>query len=139
MANRGLIVEVIDGHAPGYRGHVLYDLVKSSLARFAYAMAMESVRTGITALALSPGFLRSEAVLDHFGVGEDNLQRSTPALIAGIMSTISKNALQLDASVANQNTRSKLREPGHTRLYIDAPWPGLRKSHLLAFNLHRHP
>ncbi len=70
--NRGLIVEVIDGHAPGYRGHVLYDLVKSSLARFAYAMAMELVRTGISAVALSPGFLRSEAVLEHFGVDEEH-------------------------------------------------------------------
>jgi NAD(P)-dependent dehydrogenase (short-subunit alcohol dehydrogenase family) len=71
-SNRGLIVEVIDGHFAGYRGHVLYDLVKASLARLAYAMAMELVRTGVTALALSPGFLRSEAVLEHFGVGEEN-------------------------------------------------------------------
>lgn len=71
-ANRGLIVEVIDGHFAGYRGHVLYDLVKSSLARLAYGMAMELARTGVTALSLSPGFLRSEAVLEHFGVAEDN-------------------------------------------------------------------
>jgi NAD(P)-dependent dehydrogenase (short-subunit alcohol dehydrogenase family) len=71
-ANRGLIVEVIDGHFAGYRGHILYDLVKAALARLAYGMAMELARTGVTALALSPGFLRSEAVLEHFGVGEDN-------------------------------------------------------------------
>jgi NAD(P)-dependent dehydrogenase (short-subunit alcohol dehydrogenase family) len=71
-ANRGLIVEVIDGHFAGYRGHLLYDLVKAALARLAYGMAMELARTGVTALALSPGFLRSEAVLEHFGVGEDN-------------------------------------------------------------------
>ncbi|MEP6918875.1 MAG: SDR family NAD(P)-dependent oxidoreductase [Acidobacteriota bacterium] len=70
--NHGLIVEVIDGHFAGYRGHILYDLVKSSLARLSYGMAMELAQTGITALSLSPGFLRSEAVLDHFGVGEDN-------------------------------------------------------------------
>lgn len=71
-AKRGLIIEVIDGHFAGYRGHILYDLTKASLARLAYGMAMESVRTGITALSLSPGFLRSEAVLAHFGVREDN-------------------------------------------------------------------
>jgi NAD(P)-dependent dehydrogenase (short-subunit alcohol dehydrogenase family) len=71
-ANRGLIVEVIDGHFAGYRGHILYDLVKSSLSRLSYGMAMELARTGVTALSLSPGFLRSEAVLDHFGVREDN-------------------------------------------------------------------
>jgi NAD(P)-dependent dehydrogenase (short-subunit alcohol dehydrogenase family) len=70
--NRGLIIEVIDGHFAGYRGHILYDLVKSSLSRLSYGMAMELARTGVTALSLSPGFLRSEAVLDHFGVGEDN-------------------------------------------------------------------
>ena len=71
-ADRGLIVEVIDGHFAGYRGQVLYDLVKSSLARLAYGMAMELVRTRVTALCVSPGFLRSEAVLEHFGVREDN-------------------------------------------------------------------
>lgn len=71
-ADRGLIVEVIDGHFAGYRGHILYDLVKAALARLAYGMAMELVRTGVTALAVSPGFLRSEAVLQHFGVTEDN-------------------------------------------------------------------
>jgi NAD(P)-dependent dehydrogenase (short-subunit alcohol dehydrogenase family) len=71
-ANRGLIIEVIDGHFAGYRGQVLYDLVKASLARLAYAMAMELAQTGVTALSLSPGFLRSEAVLEHFGVREEN-------------------------------------------------------------------
>ena len=71
-ANRGLIIEVTDGHFAGYRGHVLYDLVKASLARLAYGMAMELAQTGVTALCLSPGFLRSEAVLEHFGVREDH-------------------------------------------------------------------
>src|SRR4029079_3070950 len=51
-ADRGLIVEAIDGHFTGYRGHILYDLVKSSLARLAYGMAMELARTGVTALSL---------------------------------------------------------------------------------------
>ncbi|HEX5008366.1 MAG TPA: SDR family NAD(P)-dependent oxidoreductase [Hyphomonadaceae bacterium] len=69
---RGLIIEVIDGHFAGYRGHILYDLVKAGLARLAYGMAMELARTGVTALSLSPGFLRSEAVLDHFEVREEN-------------------------------------------------------------------
>jgi len=70
-AGRGLLVEVIDGHFAGYRGHILYDLVKAALARLAYGMAVELVRTQVTALALSPGFLRSEAVLGHFGVTEE--------------------------------------------------------------------
>jgi NAD(P)-dependent dehydrogenase (short-subunit alcohol dehydrogenase family) len=71
-AGCGLIIEVIDGHFDGYRGHILYDLVKASLARMAYGMAAELVRTGVTALCLSPGFLRSEAVLEHFGVREES-------------------------------------------------------------------
>jgi NAD(P)-dependent dehydrogenase (short-subunit alcohol dehydrogenase family) len=69
-ADRGLIVEVIDGNFAGYRGHILYDLTKASLARLAYGMAMELAQTGVTALSVSPGFLRSEAVLQHFGVTE---------------------------------------------------------------------
>lgn len=91
-ADRGLIVEVIDGHFAGYRGHILYDLTKASLARLAYGMAMELARTGVTALSVSPGFLRSEAVLQHFGVREDNWREAiakdpyfaeseTPALV----------------------------------------------------------
>ncbi|HEV7693475.1 MAG TPA: SDR family oxidoreductase [Hyphomonadaceae bacterium] len=71
-AGRGLIAEVIDGHFAGYRGHVLYDMTKAGLARLAYGMAVELVDTGVTALSVSPGFLRSEAVLQHFGVTEDN-------------------------------------------------------------------
>lgn len=98
-ANRGLIVEVIDGHFDGYRGHILYDLAKSSLARLAYGMAMELVRTGVTALCVSPGFLRSEAVLGHFGVKEDNwrdaiakdpyfTESETPALVGRAVATL---------------------------------------------------
>lgn len=71
-ANSGFIAEIIDGHFLGYRGHILYDFVKAALARFSYGMAMELADTGVTALAISPGFLRSEAVLEHFGVTETN-------------------------------------------------------------------
>ena len=68
----GLIVEVSDGHHEGYRGQLLYDLVKSGVNRLGYAMAWDLHGTGVTALALCPGFLRSEAVLGHFGVAEAN-------------------------------------------------------------------
>jgi NAD(P)-dependent dehydrogenase (short-subunit alcohol dehydrogenase family) len=69
---RGLIVEVTDGTLGGYRGQLMYDLVKSSVNRLAYAMAWDLARTRITAIAVSPGFLRSEAMLDNFGVAEAN-------------------------------------------------------------------
>jgi NAD(P)-dependent dehydrogenase (short-subunit alcohol dehydrogenase family) len=70
--NEGLIVEITDGHEEGYRGHIIYDLVKAANCRLGYAMAWDLAHTGVTALTVTPGFLRSEAVLDHFGVREEN-------------------------------------------------------------------
>ncbi len=70
--NAGLIVEVTDGDTLGYRGNLFYDLAKSAVIRLAYAMAADLHAHRVTALAVTPGFLRSEAVLDHFGVTEDN-------------------------------------------------------------------
>ncbi len=68
--NAGLIVEVTDGDTFGYRGNLFYDLAKHAVVRLAYAMAADLQAHGVTALAITPGFLRSEAVLDHFGVAE---------------------------------------------------------------------
>ena len=65
---RGLVVEVTDGVEDGYRGSFFYDLAKASVIRLARAQATELAPHGVTAVALTPGFLRSEAVLDHFGV-----------------------------------------------------------------------
>lgn len=71
---QGLIVEITDGDTYGYRGTLFYDLAKLSVIRLAYAMAEELRSHNITALALTPGFLRSEAMLEHFGVTEKNWQ-----------------------------------------------------------------
>lgn len=68
---RGLVVEVTDGHTDRYRGNLFYDLAKSSAIRLAVAQAAELAPHGVAALALTPGFLRSEAMLDHFGVTEE--------------------------------------------------------------------
>jgi NAD(P)-dependent dehydrogenase (short-subunit alcohol dehydrogenase family) len=65
---RGLIVEVTDGDSERYRGSLFYDLAKASVIRAARAMAADLRPRGVVALAVTPGFLRSEAVLDHFGV-----------------------------------------------------------------------
>jgi NAD(P)-dependent dehydrogenase (short-subunit alcohol dehydrogenase family) len=72
---KGLIVEITDGNHQTnrvYRGHLFYDLAKSSVMRVAFGMAEELKPHSITVLALTPGFLRSEAMLDHFGVQESN-------------------------------------------------------------------
>jgi len=68
----GLIVEITDGDGVGYRGSFFYDLVKVSTIRLAYAMAEELAAKGIAALAVTPGFMRTEWMLDHFGATEDN-------------------------------------------------------------------
>lgn len=66
----GVIFEITDGTSAQYRGNLYYDLVKSSVIRLAYAMSQELREHNVAALAVSPGFLRSEAMLDHFGVTE---------------------------------------------------------------------
>ena len=72
--NSGLIVEVTDGDSPRYRGNFFYDLAKSSVIRMAFALSEELRDYHVTALAVTPGFLRSEAMLDLFGVSEANWQ-----------------------------------------------------------------
>ena len=68
----GLIFEITDGDHFGYRLNLYYDLVKISIIRLAFAMAKELRRHSITALAVTPGYMRSEAVLDHWGVTGEN-------------------------------------------------------------------
>jgi NAD(P)-dependent dehydrogenase (short-subunit alcohol dehydrogenase family) len=69
----GLIIELTDGkRGDPYRGSLYYDLAKEQVARLALGMA-EDLRTHqVAAVALAPGYLRSEAVLDRFGVSEVN-------------------------------------------------------------------
>lgn len=75
----GLVVEVTDGDEAtnalfpdGYRGSPFFDLAKTSVVRLARIQAAELRKHGVAAVALTPGFLRSEAVLDHLGVTEHN-------------------------------------------------------------------
>ncbi len=70
--NSGLIVEVTDGDTMGYRGNLFYDLAKNATIRLGYAMSRDLHAHRITALTVTPGFLRSEAMLDGFGVTEEN-------------------------------------------------------------------
>ena len=68
----GLIVEVTDGDTLGYRGNLFYDLAKNAVIRLAYAMAADLHAYQVAAVALTPGMMRSEAVLDLCGVTEAN-------------------------------------------------------------------
>jgi NAD(P)-dependent dehydrogenase (short-subunit alcohol dehydrogenase family) len=64
----GLVVEITDGVDPAYRGSLFYDLTKAGVIRLALGEAVDLRAHGVTVVALTPGFLRSEAMLDHFGV-----------------------------------------------------------------------
>jgi len=76
---QGLIIEVTDGDTLTYRGNLPYDFVKTGVMRLALAQAADLTARelhGITALAVTPGFLRSEQMLDHFGVTAENWQKA---------------------------------------------------------------
>ncbi|MGW9825975.1 NAD(P)-dependent dehydrogenase (short-subunit alcohol dehydrogenase family) [Brevibacterium pityocampae] len=121
----GLVVEVTDGtreyNAEHFRSTVFLDLTKTAVDRLAFAEGHELRPHGCTAVSVTPGWLRSEMMLDHFGVTEDtwaaaaaaNRGRTdvvppyefgiseTPALLArGIA------ALAADPERARWNTRS---------------------------------
>lgn len=71
-SRQGLIIEITDGDGVYYRGHLYYDLTKNNAIRLAIAFSHELRKKKIAALAITPGFLRSEAVLEHLGVREEN-------------------------------------------------------------------
>ncbi|MDY7085396.1 MAG: SDR family oxidoreductase [Actinomycetota bacterium] len=77
----GLVIEVGDGttayNQDNYRLSVFYDLAKVSVNRLAYAWSRELAPHGGTSVALTPGWLRSEMMLEHFGVTEDNWHDAT--------------------------------------------------------------
>ncbi len=71
----GLVVEVTDGtdeyNATNYRVSFFYDLAKAAVGRMAFALAHEVGSRGATAVSLTPGWLRSEEMLDIYGVTEE--------------------------------------------------------------------
>ena len=77
----GLVVEVTDGtdeyNATRYRVSFFYDLAKAAVNRMAFALAHELAPHGATAVSLTPGWLRSEAMLEAYRVTEANWQVAT--------------------------------------------------------------
>lgn len=72
----GLVVEMTDGtreyNAAHYRLSAFYDLAKSAVLRLAFSQAEELKPFQCTAVALTPGWMRSEMMLEHYGVSEAN-------------------------------------------------------------------
>jgi NAD(P)-dependent dehydrogenase (short-subunit alcohol dehydrogenase family) len=77
----GLVVEVTDGtaayNADHYRVNAFYDLAKTAVIRLAWAQAQELGDHGGTAVALTPGWMRSEQMLEHHSVSESNWREAT--------------------------------------------------------------
>jgi len=72
----GLVVEMTDGtreyNAEHYRVSAFYDLAKTAVIRLAFAQGEELAPHGCAAVALTPGWMRSEMMLDNYGVTEAN-------------------------------------------------------------------
>lgn len=77
----GLVVEITDGTAEyndqNYRLSLFYDLAKTSVIRMAKSLSHELSPHACTAVAVTPGWMRSEIMLDHFGVTEANWRDAT--------------------------------------------------------------
>ncbi|TGL80288.1 SDR family oxidoreductase [Leptospira yasudae] len=77
----GLVVEMTDGtneyNSQNYRVSFFYDLAKTAVNRMAFSLAHELKQYNATAVALSPGWLRSEAMLDAYRVQESNWKDAT--------------------------------------------------------------
>ncbi len=72
----GLVVEMTDGtaeyNADRYRLSAFYDLAKTAVIRLAFAQGQELAPYGCVAVALTPGWMRSEMMLENYGVTEAN-------------------------------------------------------------------
>jgi NAD(P)-dependent dehydrogenase (short-subunit alcohol dehydrogenase family) len=72
----GLVVEMTDGtreyNAANYRNSAFYDLCKTAILRLAFSQGKELAEHGCAAVALTPGWLRSEMMLEAMGVTEEN-------------------------------------------------------------------
>ena len=98
----GLVVEMTDGtrdyNDTRYRNSTFYDLAKASVLRLAFAQGVELAPHGCTALALTPGWLRSEMMLEAFGVTEATWSE-TPAA-GGHFAAISESPRYVGRAVA---------------------------------------
>ena len=101
----GLVVEVTDGtdeyNATNYRVSFFYDLAKAANLRMAFALAHELAPYGCTAVAVTPGWLRSEAMLEAFGVAEANWRDATERI-----PHCSRSTRNSAGSLSSSNVRS---------------------------------
>jgi NAD(P)-dependent dehydrogenase (short-subunit alcohol dehydrogenase family) len=121
-----LVVEMTDGTAvyndKNYRLSLFYDLAKTSVIRMAWAQAQELTPHGCAAVALTPGWMRSEMMLDAYGVGESNWLEATAVQPHFVISETPRYVgravahLAADPEVARFNGRS-LSSGGLAKVY----------------------
>jgi NAD(P)-dependent dehydrogenase (short-subunit alcohol dehydrogenase family) len=70
----GVVVEVVEQESIGFHGTFFFDLFEATLKRIAFALAEELSAHHVTSVAITPGFMRTEAILEQFGVTEANWQ-----------------------------------------------------------------
>ena len=107
----GLLVEVTDGTAEYNAGHYrlspFYDLAKVAVNRMVWAHAKDLEKHGATAVSLTPGWLRSEMMLEHFGVREDNWREATAKVPHFVISETPRFVGRAVAALAADPERSR--------------------------------
>lgn len=107
----GLLVEVTDGttdyNATHYRLSPFYDLAKVAASRMAWAHAKDLEKHGATAVSLTPGWLRSEMMLEAFGVEESNWRDATEKVPHFVISETPRFVGRAIAALAADPERSR--------------------------------
>jgi NAD(P)-dependent dehydrogenase (short-subunit alcohol dehydrogenase family) len=107
----GLLVEVTDGtaeyNADHYRLSPFYDLAKVAVTRMAWAHAKDLARYDATSVSLTPGWLRSEMMLEAFGVSEDNWRDATAEVPHFVISETPRFVGRAVAALAADPDRSR--------------------------------
>jgi NAD(P)-dependent dehydrogenase (short-subunit alcohol dehydrogenase family) len=107
----GLLVEVTDGtpdyNADHYRINPFYDLAKVAVTRMAWAHARDLAPHGATSVSITPGWLRSEMMLETFGVTEDNWRDATTRVPHFVISETPRFVGRAVAALAADPERSR--------------------------------
>ena len=124
----GLVVEMTDGtaeyNAANYRNSAFYDLAKSAVIRLAFAQSRELAPHGCAAVALTPGWMRSEMMLDIYGVTEDNWREGTAG--SPHFRAISESPRFVGRAVAALAADPELQAPQRRLVLLRRPRPRVR-------------
>jgi NAD(P)-dependent dehydrogenase (short-subunit alcohol dehydrogenase family) len=81
----GLIVDLVEGSTLGYHGSFYFDVMETLLKRLTFGLANDLGKHGVTSLSIGPGFMRTEAILDGYGVTEATWKNALAMPQAAVM------------------------------------------------------